>query len=138
MVLQEQIGITKPIIAYHFALADLQASQTDTEIPVLGGVDGVYTAWDRGFLVGYSIGLSAAFTAGAVTVELVTAGVDTGIDISIDVAATTAYQGKFNYGDYPIAAGATIGATYTSDGSAAPTTNDLIMTLYVMYEEIRV
>ena len=131
---QKQHGTTSPFAEYTFSLANLAATQTDTVIPANGGVVDTHVMWKKGCIVGYTVQLSAAITAGTLISEVFVAGADNGIDITMDTASTTEFTGSFEYGDYPFAAGATLGVAYTSDGSLAPTTSDALITLIVMYE----
>jgi hypothetical protein len=135
--LQNRAGTTSPIVAFDFALANLAASQTDTAVPVVGGVANAHAAVKAGSIVGYSITLSAAFSDGVVSVALQSGGSDA-VEVSIDTAETTEFVGTFEYGDYPFAAGDTLSVTYTSDGDATPTTSDMIVRVYVMFEDFDV
>ena len=137
-VIQEQIAITKPFDKFEFALANLAASQTDVVIPVLGAVADTHLAWKAGCIVGYSASLTAAIAAGTLKAEVFVAGTDNGIDITLDTASTTAFVGTYEYGTYPFAAGATLGVKYTSNGSLSPETSDAVITLYVLYSDVRV
>lgn len=131
---QERIAITSPHSHFDFALANLAASQTATDVPVVGGVANTIPAVKSGCIVGYAIQLSAAFSAGTAEVGLEVGGTES-VAVSIDTASTTEYVGTYEYGDYPFSAGDTIGVTYTTDGSASPETNDAIVRVYVIFDD---
>lgn len=132
-MLTERIAITHNLVAFPFALANLAATQTDTAVPILGGVIPTYTALFPGYVVAITANLSAAATAGVLTLDFSIAGTAKAVDKTLATASTTSYIYKFRPGDYPFAAGATLGMSYTSNGSLDPTTSDLVAMLYVLY-----
>jgi hypothetical protein len=136
--MQNAAATSSPIIGFHFSEADLAASQTDTAIPILGGDVNEYVAAKDGYIVGYAIGLSAAVTAGSLAVDLTINGTST-LTIDTDAASTTEFYSALDVPDEPFNAGDAIGATYTSDGSySGATTDDIVVTIYVMYEDFTV
>lgn len=133
----EQIAITQPTHKFEFSLADFAASQTDTVVPTNGGIVNTHVMWKDGSILGSTVQLSAAITAGSLDAEVFVNNVDTGIDIVMDTAATTEFKNSYVRGTYNFQAGQTLGVKYTSDGSLAPTTSDGLITIYVIYNDIR-
>lgn len=133
-MVQEKIAISRPIIAYDFALANLAATQTGTAVPVPGGVLATYLLPNAGYVVGYAANLSAAFSAGSADIDITINGTSIRT-IAIDTASTTKYAARFPIPAEPFAASSTLGVTYTTDGSASPTTNDLVVTVFVVLED---
>jgi hypothetical protein len=118
---------------YDFALANLAATQTGTAVPVLGGVISTYVMPVSGFVVGYAINMSAAFTAGTAVINITKNGTVIHV-VNIAVASTTKYYTRFPIPDFPFAAGDTIGVTYTTNGSADPTTNDVVVNVFANFQ----
>lgn len=129
----EKIAIAYPTMSYAYALANLAATQTDTAVPVLGGVASNHVALFDGYVVALTGVLSAAITAGTLSFDFSIDGTAQAVDKTLATAATTEYVYKFRIGQYPFSAGDTLGVTYTSNGSLDPTTSDLIAVLYVVY-----
>lgn len=133
-MLTESIAITGNLVPFVFSLANLAATQTDTAVPIPGAVANTYTMLFPGRVVALTAQLSAAITAGTLTVDFSIAGTAKAVDKTLATASTTSYRYFFNPNTYPIAAGATLGVTYTSNGSLDPTTSDLVVVVYVLYE----
>lgn len=131
--IQNRAGTTSPIVPFVFQQANMQASQTDTDTVVAGGVTATYAMPLAGSIVGYSIKLSAAVTAGSLEFDIEVGGATTAT-IETDAASTTEFYGTYNYGDEPFSAGALIGVTYTSDASLAPITADANIVVFVMFD----
>jgi len=129
--LQNRAGTTSPILTFGFEQANMQVSQTDTDTTVLGGLTATYVMPKDGSIVGYGIQLSTAVTAGSLEFDIEVNGATTAT-IETDAASTTEFYGTYEFGDEPFSAGDTIGVTYTSDGSLAPTTADANVIVYVM------
>lgn len=134
MSVQEQIAISRPTVAYQFALANLAATQTGTAIPIPGGVIATYLLPNAGYVVGYAANLSAAFTAGSADIDITINGTSIRT-IAIDTASTTKYAARFPIPDEFFAASSTLGVTYTTDGSADPITSDIVVTVFVVFED---
>lgn len=131
--LQNRAGTTSPIQPLVFALANLAASQTDTDVPIVGGVNNTYALPLNGSIVGYAIQFSETVTAGSLEFDLEIDGTST-FTIETDTAATTEYYNTIEYGNETFLAGSSLGVTYTSDGSLAPLTIDANIIVYVMFE----
>lgn len=131
MPLQENIAVSQPIIPYQFSEANLAVSQTDTDVPILGADTTTYLMPANGFIVGYAIGKSANHTAGSLDFDLTIDGTST-LTIAADTTSVYAFVPVPN--EY-FAAGSTLGVTYTSDGSLDPTTVDVAVTVFVVFQE---
>lgn len=131
--MQTRAATTSPIVPFVFEQANMQASQTDTDTVVAGGVTATYAMPLSGSIVGYSITLSAAVSAGSLEFDIEIGGATTAT-IETDAATTTEFYGTYNYGDEPFSAGAVLGVTYTSDGSLSPTTADANIVVFVMFD----
>lgn len=128
-MLQEQIAIMNNVVKFSFSEADLAASQTATDIPVLGADHTVYQLPFDGFVIGYSIGKSAAHSAGSLDFDIEINGTST-LTIAADTASVHA---SLNTPDEPFSAGDTLGVTYTSDGSLSAITVDVVIDIYVVF-----
>lgn len=127
-MVQENIGITQPIVAYQFALANIADSQTGTAVPIAGGVLNTYLMPKAGCIVGYAINYSAALSAGSTDFDLTINGTST-----LTIAADTVSVSKvLTEGQEPFAAGDTLGVTYTTDGNVEANTVDVVVTVFVV------
>lgn len=131
--LQEQIAITENVVKFSFSEANLAASQTATDIPILGADIVTYQLPYDGWIVGYSINKSAAHSAGSLDFDLELDGTST-LTIAAD---TTSVYAALEVPNEPFSAGATLGVTYTSDGSLSATTVDVVIDVYVVFTEQR-
>ncbi|MGB1287709.1 MAG: hypothetical protein ACPG7F_14315 [Aggregatilineales bacterium] len=129
--MQTSEATSSPQVAYNFTLDDLAASQTGTDIPTPGGLINTYLLPVRGYIVGYAINKSAAHSAGSLDFDIEVNGTST---LTIQADTTSVYS-TINVPDEPFAAGETLGVTYTSDGSLSATTVDVVVTVFVMFEE---
>lgn len=136
-MLQEPIAITYPMVNYGFEQANMAASQTDTDINIVGGLTATYVMPFDGWLCAYSIKLSAAITAGSLEFDVEVNG-STVLTIETDAASTTEFYSRLVANSYRLQAGDLLGVTYTSDASLAPTTSDANVVLLVMYEDVSV
>lgn len=128
--LQTSEATRSPQIAYQFALANLAASQTATDVPVPGGVVNTYLLPVGGYIVGYAINKSAAHGAGSLDFDIELDGTST---LTIEADTTSEYA-TINAPDEPFSTGQALGVTYTSDGSLSATTVDIVVTVFVMFE----
>lgn len=128
---QERMPTSKPIIPYQFALADLADSQTATAVPPLGAVVSDYLMPLAGCIVGYAINKSAAHSAGSLDFDLTVAGSST---LTIQADTTDVYS-LIEYGNEPFAAGDALGVTYTSDANLEANTVDVLVTVFVLFED---
>jgi len=131
---QERMPTTSPQHPFVFALADLAASQTGTSIPIPGGVVNEYVLPKDGFVVGYGIFKSAANTGGSLGFDITINGTSTAT-ISADTASTTEFYGTYEVPNEVFSAGDTLGVTYTTDASHAPTTQDVGVVVYVVFRD---
>lgn len=128
-MLQEQIAITNNVVKFSFSEANLAASQTNTDIPVVGADHTAYLLPFDGYIVGYVIGKSAAHSAGSLDFDINISGTST-LTIAADTASVYA---SINTPDEPFSAGQTLGVDYTSDGSLDATTVDVVIDIYVVF-----
>lgn len=135
--MQDQAATTSPIIALHFALANLAASETGTAVPVLGGVVNTAAVPKGGAVVGYGIQLSETVTAGSLDIDITVDGTSVQT-IAADVASTTEFGGTIEFNNAAFSALDSIGVTYTTDGSFTPATADIGVTVYIMMEDFSV
>lgn len=133
-ITQERMPTSKPFIKYSFALADLADSQTGTAIPALGGVVPTYVMPLDGCIVGYSINKSASHSAGSLDFDLTVAGTST-LTIAAD---TTDVYALIEYGNEPFVAGQALGVTYTSDADLEANTVDVIIDVFVIFNDFNV
>jgi hypothetical protein len=132
-MLQEQIAITNNVVKYEFALANLADSQTATDVPALGGVVPTYLLPFDGYVVGYAINKSAAHSAGSVDFDIEIDGTST-LTIAADTASV---YGSLETPDEPFNAGTTLGVTYTTDENVEANTVDVIVSVFVVFTEVR-
>ena len=130
---QEYISVSQPTVKYDFALANLAATQTATAVPIVGGAIAGYLLPSDGNIVGYAALLSAAFSAGTATISIALNGTAKAT-VNIGVAATTEYSARFPLPALPFKAGDVLTVTYTTNGDAAPTTNDLVVSVFTMLD----
>lgn len=135
--LQTPEATSSPIVAFHFSLANLAVSQTDTAVPIPGAVTERYAMPKGGYIVGYSAHLTAAITAGSLDIDI-TINTTSTKTIAIDTAATTEFGDTVEVPNEPFSALDTLGVDYTSDASLAPVTSDLVVTVFVMFEDFTV
>lgn len=134
---QEQLATKQPTIQYSFALANLAASATDVDIPILGGVVPTYAMPLGGCVVGYSINRSAAPTGGLLDIDIEIEGASV-FTLTLNTTATLQHYALFEFGTYRFAASDTLGCTYTSDANLTAETTDAVVTLFVIFEDFDV
>lgn len=118
------------ITSFVFYRDNVAATLTDDIIENGSAVKAVLCPYS-GSISAVAVRGSAARTAGTLTVEIFVQGSDTGIDIVIDGTNTTQNYERFNRGAYPVDAGNYIDVRITTDGSWAPTTDDIVVTVFV-------
>lgn len=131
MSAMERTPTSKPTMRYSFALANLAATQTGIAVPILGGVLNTYAMPKGGYVVGYSVCKSAATSAGNTDVDITIAGTSIKT-IAVDTASTTVFTGEMPMPAHYFTAGAILGVTYTTDGDHAPTTQDIVVDVFVV------
>ncbi len=135
MPIFEDIAVANPLVKFTFTATDMAATQTDTALVVAGSTVTTHTALKAGWVVGIGVKLSAAATAGTLTIDFSLAGTAQAVDKTLATAATTSYRYEFPVERYRFAAGATLGMTFTSNGSLDPETIDAVADLYVIYDD---
>lgn len=136
MANDQRIGISNPVCAFHFALADLADSQDGTNIPVNSDNDEYVMPWN-GHIVGISAALNAAMTAGVVTIKPAINGTE---DADAQIQLKT---GSFQYvsdswdrvGETDFSAGNRLSVVYDSDGDVEANTVDVVVTVFVVFDE---
>lgn len=136
--------------AFRFGVSQLAASQSAValKVNVNAATSGAMNitgevAPASGWIVGVTIALTANKTAGVMTVAPTINGTalasGTGLS-AVAVANTTAKTNTQISGRISgtrFSAGDLIGAKVTTDGSFEPTTNDVIVTVWVVFDEFR-
>lgn len=130
--MQEPIAIKHNVVKFSFSEANLAASQTNTDIPVLGADHTDYLLPFDGFIVGYAIRKSAAHGAGSLDFDINISGTST-LTIAAD---TTEVYASLNVPDEPFSAGAYLGVDYTSDENLSATTVDVVIDIYVLFRDM--
>jgi hypothetical protein len=101
-----------------------------------GGTGNEYVMPFAGSIIGISAKSNAAFTTGTVTLRpTINGAANTGITIPLSSANQSNYASK-PADTVRFAAGAAIGVDWTKTGTVAPTTNDLVITLFVLLEDM--
>lgn len=122
-------AITKP---FNFFQSNVAASQSAVALAVLGltGNTGFPMPFP-GSIIGIAVTTNDARTAGTLTVDATINGTVTGLQAVLNgTNTTTAYAVQDAEADVFVA-GALIGVKITTDGSWAPTTADIIVTVIV-------
>jgi hypothetical protein len=127
------------LVPFHFAQADVAASQTDVQLKVLEidtasdeslNVDEISMPF-KGEVVGISYNLSAAGTAGTLGIGVTINGTE---DADTTQSITTAQRGydTFTRGSVPFNAGDRLGVEITTNGAWDGTSADLLVTVWVL------
>lgn len=141
-ILSEEIAVQFPLLPLMFCKAQVPISQSAVAMNTIESraTTGTLNITDivmpfPGSIVAVSVSGSANFTAGNLTVDVTINGTVTGIQAKIPGVFTlpdkrgygsqVANKNRFNAGD-------TLGVKYTSDGSLAPTTNDIIVWVWAL------
>lgn len=135
-MLQEQIAITNNMHKYEFALVNLADSQTNTVIPILGGVVNTYLAPYAGYIVGYVINKSAAHSAGSLDFDINVAGTSK-LTVAADTTSVYAALNTDSGSAIPFAAGQSLGVDYTSDENLEANSVDVSVTLFVVFTGVQ-
>ncbi len=137
-MLQEKIAIRHNVVALPaFIDQNVAASQTDAQLTVGAAADqdGVL-ALKGGYVIGMSVQLNAAATAGTLTVGVSIDGTE---DANTTQSITTGQEvmALFEIGDDAprFEAGEQIGVEITTGATWDGTTADLMVVVYVLYED---
>lgn len=136
-MLSERIAVTYPMVAIGpFVDDNVSASQTDVQLTIVGALANEDVVMPRpGWVVGMSINLSAAATAGSLTVGVTINGSENTDTTQTITTATKAYPRWTPRDVAPrFAAGDNIGVEITTNGTWNGTTSDLIVYVYVVFE----
>ena len=136
-MLQEKIAIRHPMVCIGpFVDQNVDASQTDADLTIAGGDHTGVLMPQSGSIVGMSVLLNAAGSAGELTVG---ASIDGTEDSGTTQTITTAVEAIPTFvvdSDAPrFDAGEQIGAQITTDASWNGTTADLVVWLWVVYDD---
>ncbi len=142
-VLTEKIGVQHPLVPFLFSKKQLAASQNGVACYVIetqattgyNAVIGAHMPWG-GSIVGMGARLSAAAGAGSLTLDATINTTASG-DATQQVAITTQAGGfvRMEAGKRKFAAGDALGVKFTTDGSWNGTTSDLVVILYVLFDD---
>ena len=130
----ERLPTSSPTMKYTFALANLAAAQTGIAVPIQGGVIDTFVMPKGGYIVGYAVNKSAATSAGATAIDITVAGTSTKT-VNIGTASTTKFYAVLPVPDEPFSAGDLLGVTYTTDADHAPTTQDIVVDVFVEFRD---
>jgi len=140
-LLKERIAVTHPLVPLTFVGYDLAASQTGTGIYIVAtGPSAKIDAqthvlpWN-GCLMAVAIKLSTAKTAGTLSITPTIDGTAVSA-LTTTVGTATDYTTRVNYNAARFSAGAKLGVAYTSDASFAPSTMDIAVVVYVVYDGV--
>lgn len=133
---QERIAVTHNVVRLSFTLANIQASQDDTAVPRDANGDIYEALWD-GYILGMVVQLSAAKTGGTLEFNPAIAGSSHAEGVTVG-ATNTEWTATWEAHAVPFNAGDSLGVNYTSNGSFTPTTADVNVDLYVMFENMNV
>jgi len=120
--------------ALSFMQSDVAASQTDVALDVLGLAGNTeYTVPLDGSVIGISIASNDARTGGTLTVDVTVNGTKTGLQAVLDGTNTQYHYATQTKDTDTVSAGDRIGVKITTDASWAPTTADIVVTVWVEF-----
>jgi len=136
-MLQEAIAVKNPVCCFGpFTDENVAASQTDAQLVLLAGLDGVVMP-KAGYVIGMTGSLSAAATAGSLTVGVSIDGTEDS-DTTQTVTTGQEINATFKVDDgIRFTAGQQIGVeiTTSSDPAWDGTTADLAVWVWVVFED---
>lgn len=118
--------------AYHFWQQNVLASQSDVAIKASISTNNEYTMELEGSIIGIAVASNAARSAGTLTVDVTINGSATGLQAVLDGTNTTYHYATQIPETDTFSAGDRLGVDYTTDGSWAPTTADIVVTVTVL------
>jgi hypothetical protein len=120
--------------SFSFAQSNVVVSQTAVAIDVLGQAGNTeYVLPYDGSVVGISVASNAARTTGTLTVDATINGSATGLQAILNGSNTTYHSGTQGVNTDTFSAGNRLGVKLTTDGSWAPTTADIVVTVIIEY-----
>ena len=136
-IMQEAIGITHPMVPLPFTLANLAAGQDGTAVPATANGNYWVVPWG-GYIVGMGVFSNAAVTANTVTFKPTVNGTESAVlSVQLDTTNTQHHQGHVPAIGIPFSEGAYLGVVYDSHASFTPTTADVNVVLFVVFNEVR-
>lgn len=134
MAVQENITPVAPIAVIPFQATNIPDSTGNAKAIEPASNEYVFP-WS-GSIIGISAVSNAAFSTGTVTFRPTIAGTaNTGLTVALSSSAQLATAKKAQ-GAIPFAAGDKIGVDFTKSGTVSPTTNDVVITLWVIFEGV--
>jgi len=128
--LQQDFPYAQP---YQFMQSDVAANQTAVALDVLGlSGNTEYTMDLAGSVIGISIAGNAARSAGTLTVDVTINGTATGLQAILNETNTTYHYATQVMETDTFSAGNRLGVDITTDGSWAPVTADIVVTVIVL------
>jgi hypothetical protein len=139
----ERVIAKGQLIALHFQQADVAASQTNAALTVAevrdtaataddqNAVDAYVIPWDFE-IIGVSARSSAARSAGTLTVEPLVNATASGMTAALDATTTQSTRTIQNRGADTGVAGDRVACRITTDGTWAPVTADIVVTVWVL------
>lgn len=132
---KEQISVSSPFAVYEFVITN--HADANTTAKTLEPSSNEYLLPWGGSIIGISAVSNAAFTG--TNTETYNPTIDgtakTGIGCVTSNAIQQAYATK-PVGTVPFAAGKRLGVASTKTGTVAPTTNDVVITVYVQFDDV--
>ena len=131
------------LVPYHFMQSDVAVSQTDVQLTIAEVRDAAATADDQnavdeyvapfdGEIIGIGVDFSTAVTAGSFTAGPTINGTEVAALTQTFAGAGQRANATVKRGTAPFLRGAQIGAEITTNGSFAPITADVLVTVYVL------
>lgn len=118
---------------FAFMQDDVAANQSAVALVVSGATPTEITMPKPGHILGISIASNAARSAGTLTVDVTKDGTVQTVQAILDGTNTQYHYGTVDRGSKEFSAGDRIGVKITTDASWAPTTADIIVTVFVSF-----
>lgn len=136
-ITQTTVGSTHPVTTLIYTLANVAANQDGTAVPATANGDVWVVPWD-GHIIGIAAYANDAVTAGTVLFKPTVGGTeDADLGVTLDTTNTQALSAKVPAISVPFTANSQIGVVYDSSADFAPTTADVNVMLYVVFNEVR-
>lgn len=133
----ERIAVSHPMMSYQFTVDNFAASQNDTDLVRVTGIEGATMPWP-GSIVAIGASLSAAKTAGTLTFYASVGGTVTTFGAAVADDAAIAYASQAS-GKTRFDAGDLVGVMYASSADLSPGgTAEAIVDLYVVFDKVSV
>lgn len=130
-----RIGVSFPMANFKFSVANVLASQDGTAVPADANGDTVVMPFD-GYIVAMTGRLNAALSAGTVTVKSTVGGTEDAtntLGFSSTAQSDTVDDGQNGLASF--SAGDALGVVYDSDASVSAETTDLVVEVFVIFDD---